>query len=248
MIVLSIPDLHCPFQHEHAWDFLSDLNREYKPDVIVCLGDEVDMHACSNWNSDPDGMSVGDEFQTAKIALRDLFKIFPNVICTESNHTARPYRKAFSSGISMGMMKSYTEMFDAPPGWEWVPSVFIDGVEYFHGEGMGQKTSTYSCIDKKKHSCVFGHAHAHGGVYYNEVSDGRLLFGMNSGCLIDVEAYSFSYAKAYPFGPTLGAGVVIDGQAAHFIPLSKEYKGETNANPENFYTDPLVAKHRIITS
>jgi predicted phosphodiesterase len=247
MITLAISDLHCPFQHPHAFDFLSDLNKEYKPDVVVCIGDEVDMHAISNWNSDPDGMSVGDETATAKVALKPLWKLFPKMIITESNHTARPYRKAFSSGISRTMMRSYNEIYDAPSTVKWVPKVFIDGVEYFHGENMGQKTSTYSCIDKKKHSCVFGHTHAHGGVYYNETHDGRRLFGLNVGCLVDESAYAFAYGKAYPFGPTLGSGIVVDGESAFFIPLTEPYREKTNDQAHTKHTDDFVSDF-IVTS
>jgi UDP-2,3-diacylglucosamine pyrophosphatase LpxH len=42
---LFISDLHIPFQHSQAFRFLRELKREYKPTLIVNVGDEVDCHA-----------------------------------------------------------------------------------------------------------------------------------------------------------------------------------------------------------
>lgn len=38
--ILVIPDLHAPYQHKGALDFLSDMKRKYKPTRIVNMGDE----------------------------------------------------------------------------------------------------------------------------------------------------------------------------------------------------------------
>ena len=45
--VLWFSDLHCPAMHKDYPDFLADLKRSYKPDIVVCGGDELDFHTLS---------------------------------------------------------------------------------------------------------------------------------------------------------------------------------------------------------
>jgi hypothetical protein len=56
-----------------------------------------------------------------------------------------------------------------------------------------------------------------------------MIFGMNTGCLIDVDAIAFKYARGSAFKPTLGCGVVISG-VPYFVPMllnaRKRWTGE----------------------
>ena len=61
--VLAIPDLHCPFQHPDAFRFLRAVKNKYKPNQVVCLGDEIDAHALGRWTTDADGYSPGHELE-----------------------------------------------------------------------------------------------------------------------------------------------------------------------------------------
>jgi len=63
--VLTISDFHAPFGHPDAIDFLSDLKKEYKPQKIICLGDEIDQASISDWTHSPDGMSPREEYEAA---------------------------------------------------------------------------------------------------------------------------------------------------------------------------------------
>jgi hypothetical protein len=126
--VLAVPDLHHPFCHKHALEFVLDVKARFKCDTVVQLGDELDMAALSRYDSDPDGMSAGDELKAAKVSLKPWFKAIPKLKLVESNHTIRPFKKAFSAGIPKAYLKSYSEFLDAPSGWSWEPRLFIDGV------------------------------------------------------------------------------------------------------------------------
>ena len=52
--ILVISDTHFPYQHPDCILFLAALRSEYKPDRVVHIGDEIDGHAISFHNSDPD--------------------------------------------------------------------------------------------------------------------------------------------------------------------------------------------------
>jgi hypothetical protein len=69
-----------------------------------------------------------------------------------------------------------------------------------------------------RQSTVIGHIHSFGGVMYS-ASEIDMIFGLNVGCGIDVNAYAVAYAKQFAKRPTLGCGIVIDGKIGLFIPM-----------------------------
>lgn len=217
-VVLVIPDTHFPFHHEKTILFLKALKKEYRPDIIVHLGDEVDAHALGKWDSDPDGMSAGFELRAALEQLKELYDIFPKVAVCESNHGKRPFRKAFESGIPRAYMRAYREFMEAPSGWEWRDVWDLNNVIYLHGEGYTGRDGAIKAALNNRKSTVIGHIHSWGGIQYSAVQSG-LIFGLNSGCLIDHDAYAFKYAKNYPHKATMGASIVYSHREAYFIPL-----------------------------
>lgn len=216
--VLAIPDLHEPFGHPHAYDFLRDVAREYKPDKIVCLGDEKDFHALGKWEHDPDGRSPGDEHKEGNLRLKELFKLFPEAQCCTSNHTARPMRKAFAAGLPSNFLKCYREFLEAPDSWSWHDRIVIDGVQYLHGEGFSGQNAHITAALKHRQSTVIGHIHSFAGVQYSQTDRDR-IFGVNSGWLGDINAYAFRYGKVFPHKPVLGCTIIIEGEAAIFLPM-----------------------------
>jgi len=219
-VILSWPDFHAPFGHPDAVDFLSDLKKEFKPDKIVCLGDEVDGHSLSDWDHDPSGMSAGDEYEAAIRQLKPLYKLFPDVMVCESNHGRRPFRKAFRAGIPKVYLRAYAQFMQSPSGWEWRDHWTLDGVLYIHGDGFSGKDGAIKAAIGHRKSVVLGHIHSWGGVTYIANADSQ-IFGCNSGCLIDYQGYAFEYSKHQIAKPTLGATIVIEGKEAYFIPMIK---------------------------
>ena len=64
--ILVIPDMHMPYHHVDALDFLQNLESTYGGfDLVVNLGDLVDFHGISFHDSDPDLPSAGDELSLA---------------------------------------------------------------------------------------------------------------------------------------------------------------------------------------
>lgn len=218
MLVLTLSDIHAPFHNKGTLDFLSDLNNKLKPDKIVCLGDEVDYHAMSEHDHDPDGMSAGHEHKEAMKFMKQLYKLFPVVQCCISNHTSRPFRKAFKNGIPSLFLKEYNDFMEAPLGWSWANRHIIDDVLYLHGTGYSGQLAAITAAKSKRISTVIGHIHSFGGVNYSK-SEKDQIFGANAGCLIDEQAYAFKYGSDLPAKPTIGTVFVEDGKVAHFIPL-----------------------------
>ncbi len=208
--VLVISDTQGPFEHKDTLRFLKAVHRKYKCDTVVHVGDEADMHALSDYDHDPDGMSAGDEHKALLKSLQPFYKAFPDVMVCESNHTARPFRQAHKHGIPRAYMRSYREFMEAPEGWQWADHWVIDGVRYQHGMGYSGRNGAIKAAERNMQSTVIGHLPAHAGIQFTANAK-FLLFGMNVGSLIDVDAYAFAYGKHYPSKPIIACGVVIKG-------------------------------------
>lgn len=224
--VLVISDLQVPFQHKDAYAFLEEVKFQYEPTRVVCIGDEIDFHALSDYDPDPDGFSAGHELQRAIDNLAPLYKLFPVVKSCISNHTLRPFRRAYKCGIPRALMRNYGEFLQAPKGWQWANYWIIDGVRYEHGHELGGgygKTTTANAALKNGRSTVFGHFHANAGIHFTSTPE-DLVFGFNVGCLIDFKSYAFAYAKGAKSRPILGCGIVDEGVPT-FVPMLLNTKG-----------------------
>jgi hypothetical protein len=216
--ILVCPDTHAPFEHPDAFAFLEKLANQWSVDEFIHLGDEGDFHGMSlKFAADPDGFSPGHEYELMIESMKKLYQLFPKARVCESNHTARPLRKALHFGIPRIFLKQYHEFMQAPKGWSWHPQIEIEKVIYMHGEPFNG-TSWMRAHNVYRQSVVMGHLHSKAGVVYSNTPYSR-VFSANMGCLINTEAYAFAYGRVYPEKPCLGAGIVIDGKEAYFIPL-----------------------------
>lgn len=218
--VLAIGDLHAPFHHRDSLPFLKEVVDVWGLDTFVCMGDEVDAHNISpSFKPNPNAvMSPTQELKEAKKFLKKMYEEFPEMKVCTSNHTARPFRKAFDAGLPAEYLKSYSEMLEAPEGWEWAHRWEIDGVLYEHGEGFsGMYAHRHAALNRMQ-SVVIGHVHANAGVSEIAPSATKKIYGMNVGCLVDLDAYAFEYAKNARTKISLGAGVVVEG-IPYFVPM-----------------------------
>lgn len=213
--VLVIPDLHCPYQHPGAFDFVRGLARTYKPDRVVCLGDEADLASMSRYAKDPDLPSPADELVLAVEALQPWYRAFPVVQVCESNHVQRLWKRAFEAGLPLRAIRSPRSIFQAPKGWRWGFEWRIDGVLYRHGDGLAGATCAKLAAERFRQPIVFGHIHSVAAIHRLQGVGGP-VWAMAAGCLIDERAPAFGYARHFPARPVLGAAVVRDGAPLWF--------------------------------
>ena len=215
-VVFAISDLHAPFHHPDVLEYLAFVKSYYKPDRIVCLGDELDQNALSVHTKELTLPTALEEFTAAMLFMKKLYKLFPVVDVCISNHGSRPFRVAQAAGLPSVYMKSYSEFMEAPVGWRWHPRVIIDGVVYEHGDPCSGKDGAYKAAFENRRSTVIGHIHAWGSVTYSANHDNQ-MFWANAGCLVNPSSDVFRYSSKYRNKCTLGSVVVVDGKAAHFI-------------------------------
>ena len=84
--ILCISDQHAPYHHPDTLDFLDAIRKEYKPDCVVNMGDELDWHSISFHDHHPGLYSPSHELDKAKIFFKKLHKMFPKMYLLDSNH------------------------------------------------------------------------------------------------------------------------------------------------------------------
>jgi hypothetical protein len=92
----------------------------------------------------------------------------------------------------------------------------IDGVHYFHGTGVSGKLAALNAAIKSMMNTVIGHVHSTAGIKWACGPD-RRVFGMDTGCGVDIDHPSMNYGRNHINRPILAAGVVIDGIPYHEI-------------------------------
>jgi predicted phosphodiesterase len=216
--VLVISDLHNPATHPGALAFCRDLRNKYDCNRVVFIGDVVDHQAIKSakYAINPECPGAVDEYQLTFACLHKWIKAFPKAIVTYGNHDSRVLRIAESVNIPARIyLRNFADVWKTPE-WVWTEDVIIDGVYYFHGEGRSGLHPAWNAMKDYLTSVVMGHCHSASGVKWSANPDKR-TFGLDTGCLIDIDAYQFAYGKHMRSRPMLSAAVVIDGVPQHFI-------------------------------
>lgn len=222
--ILVISDLHAPYMHQDAVEFLKALKDKYKPTRVILTGDEADYHAISFHDSDPDLKSPGDELEKAIECLKPLYKLFPEADVLESNHGSLVIRKALATGLSRKFFRSPGEILEAPKTWNWHFDINLklpNGTDcYFHhSKGANVKKNSQAMGS----SFVQGHHHESFEIQYWG-NPNALLFGMTVGCLVDSKSLAMAYNKNNLRRPVIGCGLIIDS-IPQLVPLVMDKKG-----------------------
>jgi len=208
--ILVISDLHIPYHHKDSLKFLTEINKEYKPDFVINIGDCLDFHAISMHDHNPDLFSAGHELKEAKKYIKELENLFPKVVEVDSNHSSLVYRRALKYGMSREFLKDYGE-FLGTKKWKWVDDLTLmmsNKQKCFFTHGRSSDILKVS--QAVGYSAVQGHYHTKFLISWRANED-NLFFAMNVGCLIDQKNMAFSYAKNFRTRFILGCGIILDG-------------------------------------
>jgi hypothetical protein len=225
--ILVISDQHFPYNHPDIVRFLAAIKKKYKPDKVVNIGDELDYHAASYHDTDPDLLGAGDELETGRKKMLPMFKLFPEMDLLESNHGSMAFRKAKTSGLPSQVIRPYKEVLGAPKGWKWHDDLVVygsDGMPIYFCHGKAKDILKLSQSMGMK--AVSGHFHENFEVRYwgNKLG---LYWGMIVGCLIDNDSLAFAYNKLNLKRPLIGCGVIINGHPK-LIPMVLNKSGRWN--------------------
>ena len=210
-VIMVFGDIHIPYHREGSIEFLEAVKKKYNPTKVICTGDELDNHAMSFYDSDPDNPGAGDELDNSLHYLKQIYKLFEKVDLVDSNHGSMVFRKAKVGGIPLKFIRSMKDIIEAPEGWNWHKDytyTMINGQDLFVTHGLKKNTiklaEQYGC-------CVAqGHYHEDSGIQYSS-SPRQLIWGASVGCLVDDKALAFEYNKANMKRPILSCLIIING-------------------------------------
>lgn len=220
--ILFITDPHMPYNHPDMLPFLVAVKEKYQPDRVVGSGDELDYHAMSFHDSDPDLDSAGAELEKGRLGLQALEEIFPVIDWMDSNHGSMAYRRAKAHGVPRHLLLDYrsaifgeklddgTVVCRRGKGWNWYPSLILQTPHapvYFH---HGKKARVQSNVLDDRMCFVQGHHHSSAEIVYVSTPN-VLLWGMTGGCLIDTKSMAFAYNKNDTKRPIISVGLIMDG-------------------------------------
>ena len=223
--ILFIPDLHAPYQHQDTLQFLMAVKQAFTPDLSVCAGDELDYHALSFHDSDPNLDSAGAELEKGKVFLQSLHDVFPQLLLCHSNHGSMVFRRAKAHGIPVQMIKKYRDVIfpkHGAPEWSWAYGWRIDTPL---GPVLFKHQATNVLTEAAHNACnlVVGHNHGNFEISYS-ASSAHLYYGVVGGCLIDKDSLAFAYGKHTVRKPIIGCTMILRGRPV-LIPMIMNTEG-----------------------
>lgn len=210
--ILVISDQHIPYEHPDMFRFLEAVKKKYKPTLVVNIGDEVDKHALSFHDSDSDLPSAGHELEMAIGKIKQLEKLFPEMLIVDSNHGSLALRKFKHHGIPMKYLASQHEIYGVSDKWQWVNDLTVklpNGQDCYFCHGMVKNGIKLAA--QRGTNVVQGHYHTDFKIEYIG-NPKNLLFSLQVGCLIDSKSLAFAYDKLNLNRPIIGVGLVVDSQ------------------------------------
>lgn len=212
--VLVVGDIHAPFTLDGYLEFCIGIKNKYQCNQVVFIGDILDNHYASFFDTDPDGHGALEELRLAKEVISKFYEAFPIAYVTRGNHDQLPERKAFNAGLSKSWIKSTSEVLDVP-NWSFVEDIVIDDVLYTHG--TGRKARQRSKNDML--SVVQGHYHSESYIeHFVGLSDH--IFAVQIGCGINRKSYAMAYGKHFD-KPHINCGVILENGT---LPILEYFK------------------------
>ena len=216
--ILVVGDLHEPFTRKDYFPFIREIQDRYRTNHTIFIGDLLDNHYMSFWDTDPDGMSAGDELDAAIERLSKWHEAFPNADVVNGNHDLRLFKQLFKAGVSKKWLRRMADVLEVP-SWNFTDSIEYDGVIYTHGGAGGPVAGAFNRAVKRGKSVVQGHHHTSSYIKFH-VTDVSRIFAMQVGCGIDENTYAAQYSKDMISRFIISAGVVLDsGQLPIIEPM-----------------------------
>jgi hypothetical protein len=186
--VVSLTDIHYPFQDDMAVQAALDFVRDVQPQVVI-VHECMDFYTLSRFSKDPNRK---DDLQQEIDQVCGFFAVLRDacpkarIILVDSNHLARLRLYLASQATALASLRALEvpELFDLQKyNIEYVIDVIIKGVLFKHGSivSQGAGASGLRELQKENMSGVSGHTHR-GAVVYRQDRNGQ-LFWVESGCL-----------------------------------------------------------------
>lgn len=193
-----LPDAHRPYHDKKAWNLFMKAMQEFKPDVLVCLGDLSDCYKISTFSKDPSReYTFYQEIEDVCEGLDELDSLNASrKIFIGGNHEDRLARYLRDKAPELFEFVDIPKLFHLEKrGWEYVPykeSIQLGKLWITHDVGTAGRYSVFRAADTFQHPVVM--AHTHRLVYIVEGNaTGESFPAAQFGWLGDVEQVDYTH-------------------------------------------------------
>ena len=212
--IMVIGDVHAPFTSNDCLEALRKVRQGFKPDLIIQVGDLMDLKAWSKYGTEPDDLSPQDEFSFAMDVVDKLSRICPNMHLVMGNHDIRTFRRATFAQLPKQMLRELSEIFPYK-GWKFnlspndrvIANTEKGPVLFLHGDEDGG--DAIAKAGRLGVSVVQGHDHKSYFQFINSLT--HTIFGASCGCIIDSKGKGFRYAARMNNASVQGVGLIYRG-------------------------------------
>lgn len=219
--VCAVPDLHSPYSNLESLTLLYTEIERHKPDIVIQLGDALDMYSFSKFPKSQNVHTPKQEISEGKALLEEFWKIIHKLVpkakkyMLVGNHEERLPKRVlerlpeFESLFSLKNLLTFKNVETVTE-----PEIEIDGICYFHGF----YTKPYQHLRYYQRSCVFGHTHNAWVLWEKPIFSKKPLFEMSTGYLADDSMIPIQYTATKKNRWSKGYGIIDDGIPT-FFPL-----------------------------
>jgi predicted MPP superfamily phosphohydrolase len=260
---LIIPDQHATPEHSNErFDWLGKLIKDLRPDVVINMGDMVDMASLSSYDRGTTSfegkryykdIASGLDAQERMISpVRKSKKKMPRLVFTTGNHEDR-INKAVNSDSRLEGTIGMKDLRLEEWGWEVYPfleTAIVDGIAYAHyftsgvmGRPVGGENPGKALLNKQHMSATSGHTHTLDFATTVNAA-GKRLMGLVCGVYVDYPS-SWNNAQSEALW---WSGVVIKRNVDHgtydpqFVSIETLRKEYSNGKRSKAQSKPRRAK------
>lgn len=213
--ILAIGDVHAPFTNLASLRRVTQIAKDLKPEIIVQVGDALDMYSWGRWPRTLNLMTPAKELELGKKIIYqmwdDLKKAAPKAKCFQmiGNHDERPIKKLIDKAPELEFLYKVEAIFDLPRGVELSKcerdELIIDDICFMHG--FRSKLGDHAAHNRMNTVC--GHSHR-GGVVFERLGE-KTIWELNCGYLAAEHTTPLSYGKQRTISKwTQGCGYITE--------------------------------------
>lgn len=219
--VAFLPDCHRPYHDKRAWNLFIKAMTDWKPDILVCLGDLADFYKISRFKKNPTRENTfDDEVADVNSALDELDALgAERKIFVSGNHEERLASYLQEKAPELFSFVTVPKLFRLEDrGWEYVPykeAIQLGKLWLTHDVGIAGRYSVFRAADTFQHPVVM--AHTHRLVYVVEGNaTGESFPAVQFGWLGDVEQVDYFHKVKVKREWSLGFGTgLLDDETGH---------------------------------
>lgn len=223
-----VPDVHVPYHDKKAWALALQVLRSYPADVLVVIGDFLDLYCMSDYLADPNRPNnLLKEVRHGSAMLKELrntVKHNGRAIYCIGNHEERLVKRVRDKLPALEGSIGLNTILDLSK-WETVAygkALRIGKVWFSHDFGAAGSNAGRATLLAVGDNCVFGHSHR-GGTTYGGTALGTKHVALNVGWLGDPKhaEYMSDTAKNRDWIHGLGHILMEKNGVAHaqFVPF-----------------------------